>query len=991
MSLAGFRLAALRRHAASILLALAVLAPAADAARAESCPALRVERQVPRDLDLCASLESKVRRPGWPTEQQYRDNLAAYLGGYCHRNPSNGWVTDKRIRDAGPFVGRREFGRWSGQMLGTHAPVMIWYSPEMYRWMRENRPDHSDLPEDAIAVPDGAMMVKEMFPAPGAVCMQADPDYLEPTSGAAVMVRASAQSHDGWFWGWFGFSKHEPDWPATAANGYPNLGFGQYCLNCHGSAKSNATFASLRNVKGHPGEPLVFLSQTFFLNSPDDNHHLMVAKAPPEMFRKPAAQPGDQPAGYQPDFLRAFGGARPVLPDAASVSRLASETYDNAWAMPGSRLASLFLTSDQCMGCHAAGSTGLQFDMTAPRPGHALENLSPWATWRSSPMGLAGRDPFFFSQVESEITHFHPGSAAAIQDICFGCHAVAGQRQHALDRKAESGACGTFERGLVDATPLDADAQRDRARIGALARDGVTCLACHRIALGTDAAAHEEAPQNSCVADRQAALNPGLTGFARTFTGAFPVAGLDQVFGPFEAPKTKPMRNAVGLVPEHRTAIRSSEICGSCHTVHLPVLKNGRVIAHAYEQATYAEWLFSDYRSGEGVAGPLPSGPGANPQSCQACHMQGRDAEGRPIVSKIASIQEYTNFPQAENVLPARDIDLAPRSGFSPHTLVGLNIWLIKMAEQFSAVLGIRTEDPMLPRGGDPPLKRTERAILDQARHATADIAVGQVSRDGGLLRARVSVRNKAGHKFPSGVGFRRAFLEFTVRDAAGRVLWASGRTDAAGIIRDEAGQPVAGELWWDRECKARLAPEQRLHQSHFQTVRKQSQVQIYQELVAAPGDEAEPVCGDHAAATGPLTTSFLSVCRRVKDNRILPDGYLPIAARADLARAIGADAKLAEETGSVGVDGDPDYVSGGGDTIGYEIPLADMAGEPQSVEATLYYQAQPPFYLQDRFCTGRGRDTDRLFLLAGQLRQEGTESESWKLKLVGSGPVPVP
>ncbi len=771
------------------------------------------------------------------------------------------------------------------------------------------------------------------------------------------------------------------------------MGFGQYCTNCHASAKSNSTFASLKNVKGHAGEPLVFLSQNFFLDDRKDNHHVGVAEAVPAMFREAPSRPG-----YHPEFLRVFGPARPALPSPAGVSRLPSETYDNVWAMPGSRLANSFVTSDQCLGCHAAGSTGLQFDMTEPLPGGKLLNNSPWATWRSSPMGLSGRDPFFFSQVESETQTFHPGSAALIQDTCFGCHAIAGQRQMAMESAKPDGSCTEFGRETIDATPLEDDPRRDLARFGALARDGVTCLACHRMALGADAAAHAGAPQNACLAKRQEMLNPGFTGLARTFSGSFPIAGPDQVFGPFADPKERSMRNGIGMAPQHRTSISSSEVCASCHTVHLPILKNDRVIGHAYEQATYAEWLFSDYRTGVGSAGAsLPLGPGATPRSCQDCHMQSRDAEGRPYVSKVASIQEYSNFPQAENALPPKEIDLEPRPDYSKHTLVGLNIFLVKMAQQFSEILGNRTEDAMLPRRGLPPLQATENAILAQAASETADIAVTQVDRGRDTLTAKVTVRNKAGHKFPSGVGFRRAFVEFVVRDEAGKALWASGRTDAMGVIGDGTGKPVAGELWWDAACKARVEPETRAHQAHFQTIRRQSEVQIYQELVAAPGDEpaprdgVEPRCGEEAEASGPLTTSFLSVCKRVKDNRILPAGYLPLAGRKALSAAIGADDKLAAEAGSVGVEDDPDYRAGGQDSVTYEVPLGEIAGQPRTVEATLYYQAQPPFYLQDRFCTARGRDTDRLFLMAGFLKQAGSESRDWKLRLVGTGPVAVP
>ena len=83
------------------------------------------------------------------------------------------------------------------------------------------------------------------------------------------MVRDSKGSYDGWFWGWYGWGQDSGwavDWPAPPASPYPRMGFGQYCTNCHASAKDNSTFASLKNIKGEPGEPLVFLSQNFFLD-----------------------------------------------------------------------------------------------------------------------------------------------------------------------------------------------------------------------------------------------------------------------------------------------------------------------------------------------------------------------------------------------------------------------------------------------------------------------------------------------------------------------------------------------------------------------------------------------------------------------------------------------------------------------------------------------------------------------------------------------------
>jgi hypothetical protein len=371
--------------------------------------------------------------------------------------------------------------------------------------------------------------------------------------------------------------------------------------------------------------------------------------------------------------------------------------------------------------------------------------------------------------------------------------------------------------------------------------------------------------------------------------------------------------------------------------------------------------------------------------------MPNKDAYGNPYRSKIAAIQEYDNFPQAEHTLPASDIDLPVRSGFGKHTLVGLNVYLLKMAWQFPDVLGIRKSDPMLTDTGIDSIPTAEGAMLDQAINRTATVTVGDVRSESGSLSARVTVVSKVGHKFPSGVGFRRAFVQFSVLDVNNKVLWSSGRTDGAGVLIDEKGEAIAGELWWTKDCAQRIDPEKRIHQPHYQQITQQNQTQIYQELVATPGDGAAPVCGPTAKPEGALTTSFLSICAKVKDNRILPSGFLKLDDRKEIAKALGADDKMAEETGATAVDGDPDYERGGSDALVYRVPLAEIAGTPAAVQATLYYQPTPPFFLQDRFCTSASNDTKRLYYLTGKLSLSGTPAQDWKLRVVTSGPVTVP
>ena len=98
----------------------------------------------------------------------------------------------------------------------------------------------------------------------------------------------------------------------------------------------------------------------------------------------------------------------------------------------------------------------------------------------------------------------------------------------------------------------------------------------------------------------------------------------------------------------------------------------------------------------------------------------------------------------------------------------------------------------------------------------------------------------------------------------------------------------------------------------------------------------------------------------------------------------------MADDTSPVGVGDDPAYRTGGGDTLRYSIPLADIPGQPAAVKATLFDQATPPFFLQDRFCTAKGTDRDRLAYIAAGLKLTSPPEANWKLLLVSNGRVPI-
>ncbi len=67
------------------------------------------------------------------------------------------------------------------------------------------------------------------------------------------------------------------------------------------------------------------------------------------------------------------------------------------------------------------------------------------------------------------------------------------------------------------------------------------------------------------------------------------------------------------------------------------------------------------------------------------------------------------------------------------------------------------------------------------AKTRTADVKILSVIRKKNASQVDVQVTNKAGHSFPSGVGFRRAFLHFLVMNGDD-VLGAQRATDATGV-----------------------------------------------------------------------------------------------------------------------------------------------------------------------------------------------------------------
>ena len=1003
------------------------------------------------------------------------------------------WAMDKGVRDTGAYL--------NGQYYGTHPAVRIFYSPGVMQWLQSGRPADK-------AIPDGAMIVKEMFTPPAAIYRELanDPRYRDPAeyekliaslvNGWTVMVKDSHSSSDGWFWASVSRPTAKQTIEQSIALQVDTLenrgdellrysGFGMPCIRCHASAKTEMTFSDLDNILGQAGSPLIFkvddswrtpayiagqyplctlkadpfvVSNFYF---PAKNKEGVITQpgadtllaCPPE--KKPSASvssdhdnrdnmaatatPMGEPA-LNREFLQFF-------PQFADMNKSDVAAFPPAWqdhvVMPAGHPTE-YVTSDNCVGCHGGlAGTPNRNVMFIPDPNGKVADgfaISEYGEWRWSPMGVAGRDPIFHAQLESEMAYLARDnrltpsplkaplevSKRATTNLCLSCHGAMGQRQLAADAKTDKSLDSNFK---VDYFYLDAPVSEDivrkqqqegthgYAKYGALAREGISCMVCHRIDAADEVKVRDWSPAepdwlagNMTPAQKELAYN-----LFHHSTGAYNPGPADRVFGPFEVIE-KPMRNALNLTPMHNAYTSDSQMCGNCHTINLPnigsstgddklpVLRAASSTsettapfsdyAHSIEQSTFLEWQNSSF--GEVDA---EGKKGKNFRSCQDCHMprgfkSGPDTtkpdNGKTeninikidqVVTQIASIQD-SSYPQAGHSLSNEEIHVPLRDNYRRHTHVGLNVFLESMIDQFSDILGLNKSDYMT--GAETGVQLALDSMIQQAREETAQIKISSISlkpvqadaysdcKDAegeSVLKATITVNNNTGHRMPSGVAFRRVFIEFSVLDGDSPV-WQSGATNSVGLILDGQGKPLQTEFF-----------DNNSYQQHHQTINCQDQVQIYEELTRNALNE--------------FTTSFIHRVNHVKDNRLLPDGWR----QSDYFIAQGQVMKqFMEATDPAGLArSDPDYANAGNsidfvgrDRLDYEVRLPPGTDTSNlSVQATLYSQAIPPYWLKQRFDAvkvvkdpNNTRATRRLYYMASHLNLDGTQMNDWKLRI---------
>lgn len=388
---------------------------------------------------------------------------------------------------------------------------------------------------------------------------------------------------------------------------------------------------------------------------------------------------------------------------------------------------------------------------------------------------------------------------------------------------------------LGEPQPTYGDLDRDPTLLQ-LGLDGVSCTLCHQIepdGLGTDA----------------------------SHTGGFFVAGEGRVYAPHDDLFAQPMTRHSGYTPEQGDHLGSSDLCATCHTLTTQALDAdaNATGGHVLEQATALELANSDHAD----------------RSCQDCHLPKTSEAGEPLSTPVAHNPGGRDFPR-----------VGPREA-ARHLLVGGNTLIPTLLRDNPDLFGSRASTAAF----DATLEATRR----QLREDTAQLQVTPPVFVDGRLQFDVAITVHTGHKFPSGIPVRRAWLRVDIQDASGSTVWTSGQWNDAGQLIGPDG------ILPEERAGGPLLP-------HVDTVRTPTDVVVYQGVLAD--------------GAGQPTFTLLRGEGWAKDNRLLPAGF-------DLQVA------SADHTAPVGVSADADF-TGGGDTVHFDLDLPEA---PVTVHVSLVYQ----------------------------------------------------
>lgn len=251
-------------------------------------------------------------------------------------------------------------------------------------------------------------------------------------------------------------------------------------------------------------------------------------------------------------------------------------------------------------------------------------------------------------------------------------------------------------------------------------------------------------------------------------------------------------------------------------------------------------------------------------------------------------------MPMAEGSVAISTVgNVGPREPFRQHKFLGANTYMLEILKNNRVKLGAVASEA-----------RFEESITDTREFlkAAATVTISDVRFEGGTLSFEVNVTNHSGHKFPTSLPTRRAWLHVKVTDQDNKALFESGAWDSSTnriIGVDDTSED---------------------YEPHYTDIDDPSQVQVYESIMAD--------------TNGKHTYTFMNAASYLKDNRILPKGFDKNSV-PDTVQAYGK--AVADE----------DFI-GGSDTVEYEVSgLQDSA---YTISVTLKYQTASYGFMQDLY-----------------------------------------
>ncbi|MBF0266182.1 MAG: hypothetical protein HQL46_13030 [Gammaproteobacteria bacterium] len=258
-------------------------------------------------------------------------------------------------------------------------------------------------------------------------------------------------------------------------------------------------------------------------------------------------------------------------------------------------------------------------------------------------------------------------------------------------------------------------------------------------------------------------------------------------------------------------------------------------------------------------------------KSCQQCHM-----------SRSSDVVMVSQPPFIDT----------KRDNFAEHNFIGANVFMLNILNDNKEILGVLGTD------FETTISETQSLL-----ESSASLAVTNQHLDNNGLSFTLSIKSETGHKLPTSYPSRRVIVHVKITDALNNVVFESGKPNVDGSITG-----------LDSDIN------QQTYEPHYDVINSSEQVQAYEGIMQDSYNQ--------------VTFTLLRAKMYLKDNRILPDGFVKDTAPDDI-KVIGS------------ASNDDNFI-GGSDEVTYK--LSALTDTSYSVQVRLLYQPLSYSFAQDLF-----------------------------------------